>query len=216
MLKLPLFPLRTVLFPGMPLALHIFEDRYKEMMRNCIECSGPFGVVLIKHGDEIDPAAEPYAIGCTARVVQVEPLPEGRMNLVAMGGERFRVERLLHDQTYLCGDAKLLPLADGDLRHAQSCATTLRPLLTDYLGILAEATGSDFDLDRLPLDPAELAHTAAYLLQAPAEQKQHLLASDSVEDLLVRLNALYREEVPLFRAMLAGGGPPHFGSFSLS
>ena len=82
MLKLPLFPLRTVLFPGMPLALHIFEDRYKEMMRRCIERSSPFGVVLIKHGDEVGPAAEPYAIGCTARVVQVEPLPEGRMNLL--------------------------------------------------------------------------------------------------------------------------------------
>lgn len=216
MQNLPLFPLRTVLFPGMPLALHIFEDRYKEMIRRCIEYSSPFGVVLIKDGDEVGPAAEPYPIGCTARVVEVEPLPEGRMNLVAMGGERFRVDKLRHDRTYLCGDAVLLPLPEGDARHAAACAATLRPLLTDYLGVLAEATGNDFDLDRIALDPAELAHMAAFLLQAPPEQKQRLLASDSVEDLLVRLTALYREELPLFRSMLAGGGPPHFGSFSLS
>ena len=92
MLDLPLFPLNTVLFPGMPLSLHIFEDRYKRMIGECIDSGNPFGVVLIKRGQEANgPLAEPHEIGCTARIIEVEPLSEGRMNIVVLGQKRFRI-----------------------------------------------------------------------------------------------------------------------------
>ena len=100
--------------------------------------------------------------------------------------------------------------------HVTAAAEALRPRLVDYLEILAAASGTRYDLGRLPADPTALAHMAAYLLQAPPEQKQRLLASRPVEDLLRRLDALYREELPLLKSMLAGDGPPHFGPFSLS
>ena len=75
MYELPLFPLNVVLFPGMPLPLHIFEDRYKEMIADCIRENRPFGVVLIEEGSaEHGPAARPVAIGCTAEIAQVQEM----------------------------------------------------------------------------------------------------------------------------------------------
>jgi uncharacterized protein len=95
MFELPLFPLNTVLFPGMPIQLYIFEQRYKEMIHDCLKSSQPFGVVLIRNGKEANShLAEPHYVGCSARILDVEPLEEGRMNLVALGQQRFRILEL--------------------------------------------------------------------------------------------------------------------------
>src|SRR5512147_2655499 len=92
MYELPLFPLNTVLFPGMPISLHIFEPRYKLMIEQCIQIAQPFGVVLIREGVEaLGPSAEPHQIGCSAQITQVERLEDGRMNIVAVGVERFQI-----------------------------------------------------------------------------------------------------------------------------
>jgi Lon protease-like protein len=97
MFELPLFPLNTVLFPGMPLPLRIFEERYKLMIRFCIENNQPFGVVLIRQGLEaLGRLAEPYEIGCTARIIEVEPLAKGQMNISTLGEKRFRICQLTH------------------------------------------------------------------------------------------------------------------------
>ena len=86
MFELRLFPLNTVLFPKMPLPLHIFEERYKLMITECMEADEPFGVVLIEEGSKaFGPLAQPHAVGCTARVVQVESLEDGRMNIITIG-----------------------------------------------------------------------------------------------------------------------------------
>ena len=90
---LPLFPLNTVLFPGMPLGLYIFEERYKLMMAQCLQEEQPFGVVLIAQGKEaMGPAAEPHPVGCTAVITEVQKLNDGRMNIVAVGQERFHID----------------------------------------------------------------------------------------------------------------------------
>src|SRR3954466_6437378 len=94
MFELPLFPLNTVLFPGMPLNLHIFEERYKLMIGRCIEANQPFGAVLIKRGSEVSglgKAAEPFSIGCTVQITQVQSLGAGRMNISVVGKERFQI-----------------------------------------------------------------------------------------------------------------------------
>ena len=82
MYELPLFPLNTVLFPGMPIKLHIFEERYKLMISRCYTEGQPFGVALIKSGNEVGRKAEPFLVGCTAVITELEPLPDGRMNIV--------------------------------------------------------------------------------------------------------------------------------------
>ena len=92
MFELPIFPLNTVLFPGMPLSLHIFEDRYKLMIGKCLQERRAFGVVLIRQGAEaLGPLAEPNKIGCTAFISQVERLHQGRMNIGVIGQRRFRI-----------------------------------------------------------------------------------------------------------------------------
>ena len=92
---LPLFPLSLVLLPGMPLPLHIFEERYKEMMQDVIPVEGEFGVVLAKDDGIVN-------IGCTASVVNVvRKYPDGRLDLLASGQRRFRIESLDEDKSYL-------------------------------------------------------------------------------------------------------------------
>src|SRR5438128_2047759 len=90
-MDLRLFPLNTVLFPGMRMPLHIFEERYKIMVRECMEEDAPFGIVLIRSGVEVGGGAVPHSLGTTARIMQVEYLDEGRLNLFAIGERRFRI-----------------------------------------------------------------------------------------------------------------------------
>src|SRR5947209_7299372 len=101
MVELPLFPLNTVLFPTAPLTLHIFEERYKEMVSRCIAEDIPFGVVLIREGQEAGAPAVPFEVGTTAQIVSVEKLLQGRMNLIAVGRKRFRLLDTSHARPYL-------------------------------------------------------------------------------------------------------------------
>lgn len=150
-MKLPLFPLRVVLFPGMTLPLHIFEPRYREMINLCLDTERPFGVVLIRSGVEVGVAAEPYPIGTSARLVGVERLPDGRMNIETVGDQRFRILAVHHEASYLTGTVEMFPLAGHDTPAAYASARALLPHLTRYLALLGEATTEAFDLKRLPL-----------------------------------------------------------------
>ena len=100
-MELRLFPLQTVLFPGMRMPLHIFEERYKVMIRECIEEDAPFGVLLIRSGAEVGGSAIPCNVGTTARISQVEYLDDGRMNIFTMGESRFRVDHLNTERDFL-------------------------------------------------------------------------------------------------------------------
>ena len=101
--ELPLFPLNLVLFPGMRMPLHIFEERYKAMIGDCVERESPFGVVLIKDGPEVGGPALPFRVGTTARITQVQHLEEGRMNLLALGERRFDLVEIVQEVPYMVG-----------------------------------------------------------------------------------------------------------------
>jgi uncharacterized protein len=205
MFELALFPLNTVLFPGMPLSLHIFEDRYKEMIAWCLEMDQPFGVTLIRKGQEaLGPLADPYNIGCTARVQEIERLPEGRMNLVVLGENRFRILSISREKPYLVGKVELFPLEDDGVSSLNSNVERLRPWVKRYMQILAEMSEVKLDPQQLPRDPHVLAYLAAVLLQVPPTQKQDLLAVEGVAEMLDDMHAMYRREVALLQAMLAG------------
>ena len=97
MFEIPLFPLNTVMFPDMPMPLHIFEDRYKLMIKTCIEEKRPFGIVLIREGTaENGPLATPHDIGCTVEITQVQTMEDGRMLIMVIGQERFRILSLMN------------------------------------------------------------------------------------------------------------------------
>lgn len=107
MALLPLFPLDAVLLPGVPLPLHIFEPRYKEMIGECRANNAPFGVVrALEHGIE--------QIGCTAEVVTVtKEYSDGRLDLIAEGRNRFEVLELNQERSFLRGEVLLLPDEPG-------------------------------------------------------------------------------------------------------
>src|SRR6516165_3033400 len=90
---IPLFPLNTVLFPGGPLPLRIFETRYLDMVRHCMRERCPFGVVLIRAGAEVGAVAETTAIGTTARIVDFNSMPDGLLGISCIGERKFRVLR---------------------------------------------------------------------------------------------------------------------------
>lgn len=207
MLEMPLFPLNTVLFPGMPLNLHIFEERYKHMIQRCLEESLTFGVVLIQQGAEAGGTlATPHAIGCTAQITQVEKLNGGRLNIVAVGKNRFQIETLDDSQPYLVGRIALLPLENHapEALHAQD--TPLRRWVGRYLKMLESAGQTAIDMSRMPQDSLTFAYLAATLLQVPAAQKQPLLAAESAESFMQDLRLLYRREVALLRTLLEQPG----------
>ena len=104
--RLRLFPLRTVLFPGMDLHLQVFEERYRTLVAECLETGEPFGVVLIKEGPEVGGNAVPHRVGCTARITHVAPTRDGRLALYAIGGRRFRIAQLHEDLPYLSADVE--------------------------------------------------------------------------------------------------------------
>ena len=192
--SLPLFPLSTVLFPGMVLPLHIFEERYKLMISRCLEEERPFGVLLIREGREVGGGALPYEVGTTALIAGVSRLEEGRMNIVTIGSERFRLHSIRHDQPYLVGDAEPWPLLGAELDQASEQAPLVGALFRQYLTLLAQAQGEKIDVDEVPAEPRALALLVAIALQVPTDQKQHLLHQPTVAQMLRVERALLRRE----------------------
>jgi Lon protease-like protein len=218
MFELPLFPLNTVLFPGMPINLHIFEDRYKEMINACIQNNQPFGVVLIRNGTEaLGPLAEPYPVGCTAQIAQVEQLENGQMGILAVGLERFQIRELTYDKPYLVGTVELFPMDGADQPVLTQASDRLRPWVEEYLSVLAQADEEvEFDPTRLPHDPLALAYLAASLVQIPTVQKQTLLAADRAAELLTDIRSIYRREVALLNVIMERDKREEAGLFSLN
>ncbi len=201
-MDLPLFPLHTVLFPGMSLPLHIFEPRYRTMINACLDSQQPFGVVLIRSGPEVGGPAEPHRVGTTARILAHERLSDGRLNINTLGHERFRIQALRTEGELLVAEADILPHPTADPETDAPLARGLAPLLNGYLRILQEAAETTVQPPTLPPSPLALAYTAAILVQAPPADKQALLELTTLAELLRREQILYRRELGLLRAML--------------
>ena len=206
MYELPIFPLNTVLFPGMPLHLRVFESRYQLMVRRCLEGNRNFGVALIRQGVEAcGPLAKPYMVGTTARIIQIEPLEDGCFNLTALGMDRFRILKLSDDQPYLVGEIETLPLEKPHNLEILRGARTLSGWVKNYLALLKRANDTELlDLSelQLPDEPLVLIYLAASLLHIPSHEKQPLLAADSACHLLQQVQRLYRRETALLEQLL--------------
>ena len=206
MFKLPIFPLNTVLFPGMQLPLHIFEARYKQMIGKCLESDKVFGVNLIKHGSEaLGPLPEPFFIGCTARIIESQPLEEGRMQITAIGERRFRIQELIGDRPYLVGSVEYQPFAVGQPEELQHGVERLSPKVRQYINLLNQIETVDLDPDNLPQDPLMQGYLAAALLQMPPNEKQKLLESKSALELINSTYQVYSREIAFLRAVIERG-----------
>ncbi|MFA9429442.1 LON peptidase substrate-binding domain-containing protein [Egicoccus sp. AB-alg2] len=128
MRTLPMFPLGTVLLPHMVLPLHVFEPRYRELMRQIMAGDREFGVVLIQRGHEVGGGDERYALGTVARVLEAEELDDGRWLVITIGTRRVRVERWLPDAPY-----PLAEVTELEEERATAPAVALRDTLTPRL-----------------------------------------------------------------------------------
>ncbi len=183
-MRLDLFPLNTVLFPRMRLPLHIFEPRYRAMIRDCIEHERPFGVVLIRSGDEVGDPAEPHDMGTTARIVRHETLGEGRMNIETSGEERFHIDSVDQTTPHLVATVTVRPMPMADPREATALAADVRKDYREAIGLMLELQGA-FDANMpLPRNPEHFAYFVASALPADSGTRQQLLESDSVDALL--------------------------------
>lgn len=145
MTELPLFPLHSVLCPGVALPLHIFEPRYRLMIGHCIDRNQPFGVVLIREGREVGPHRGHLAdVGTTALIRQAGRYPDGDLDLMVVGGQRFRVEALDGDrEPYLVGHVTLLDEPLGAPEDAELVAERVGRRFLRYLELLQPTLDDD-------------------------------------------------------------------------
>jgi Lon protease-like protein len=217
--QLPLFPLNSVLFPGMPLSLRIFEERYKLMIGECLRTREPFGVVLIQSGSEVQGLgveAVPYNVGCTAQIVQTLPLGNGQMNILTVGQERFRITSLHRDRPYLVGEVEMHPFVEGDTARVAVLGRLLRPWVEQYLDLLGKVENVQFDFSQLPQEPFPLACLSASLLKIGLPEKQELLSTPDMIEFMKKTRVLYRKEVTLLSSIIAQDVKQQVGPFSLN
>ena len=179
--RFPLFPLGIVLLPGEVLPLHIFEERYKTMIGECLEADTEFGIVWLSD----DGLRE---VGCTARVTQVlAELDDGRLNILVAGGRAFRLMRRIDDMAYPAGDVELL-----DDFAPEADATLVQQAQVRYAELVEAATEEKPDMDEI----AELdAYGMAATVEHPAEAKQALLELRSENDRLRMVDEMFRTAI---------------------
>ena len=192
---LPLFPLSEVLFPGMMLPLHIFEPRYRLMIRRCVSEQMPFGVVLITKGQEVGPGAEFFSVGTTARITRVQRADDGRLYIASVGEQRFRILQTLTDQPYLQGQVEVIPEQPGDGPRLDELTELALKLLSEYLQVITGSSELGANLREKDFSPQRLSYTIGTLLQIDRAAKQGILEVPSTTERLEYEITLLREEL---------------------
>ena len=208
---LPLFPLGSVLYPGLVLPLHIFEERYRQLVADLLAGPEPrqFGVIAIRKGREtgIDGVHSLYEIGCTATLRRVDELDDGRFDLVTVGTQRFRL--LAMDQTlpYLQGEIELLAEDAVDQVAAGPSVRAVQVAFRAYLDALTERGGATVRIEDLPAEPVLLSFVVAATMVIDLPERQGLL---NEPDTVRRLNiehALLARETAMLRATTSRPAP---------
>jgi len=202
---LPLFPLGTVLFPGLVLPLHIFEERYRQLVRDLLDGPEPrdFGVIAIRKGREtgVDGVSALHEIGCTARLRRAVPHDDGRFELVTVGTQRFRLLGLDHSRPYLQGEIELLSEETGDEAAAAVAAQVVRRTFREYLDVLAAQGAARINVPELPDEPVLLSYLVAASMIVDLSDRQVLLAEPDAAGRLAAERALLARETRILRML---------------
>ena len=196
--RLPLFPLGTVLFPGMLLPLHVFEERYRQLVRDLLVApheSRVFGVVAIREGREVgsDGVRALHGVGCVARLRRVEPYDDGRFDVVTSGSQRFRLVALDESRPYLRGEVELLGEPDG--RRAADLASRVAAAYAVYRKALGAAEEESAD------DARALSYSVAAGAVLDLTVRQRLLEVPDTASRLAAELALLRRETTLLSVL---------------
>ncbi len=202
----PLFPLRTVLVPGLVLPLHIFEPRYRLMIRTLLEQPEEdrgFGIVAIRPGvAESDGPSALYDVGTMARITTAKALPDGRYDLVTVGARRFSIETLDNALPSTRARVHLHPEPVGRVDNAEQLAGTAVRMLQEYRALIAGWGVIDLaDIDNLPDDPVVLSYLVASAVVTDLPERQRLLGIVDAESRLAAVCDVLRREISVMSAL---------------
>ena len=208
---LPLFPLGAVLYPGMLLPLNIFEERYRQLVRDLLGQPEPrrFGVIAIRKGREtgIDGVQSLYEIGCTATLRRVDPLDDGGFDLVTVGTQRFRLLALDQTLPYLQGEVDLLAEDPVDPVRAAPFVRAVQVAFRAYLDALTEQGGATVRIEELPSEPGLLSYVIAATMVIDLPERQGLLDQADTVRRLDAERALLARETAMLRATTSRPAP---------
>jgi uncharacterized protein len=208
---LPLFPLGSVLYPGLVLPLHIFEDRYRQLVADLLAGPEPrqFGVIAIRQGREtgVDGVSALYETGCTAVLRRAEKHPDGRFELVTVGTDRFRLLQLADPAPYLTGEVELLPDAVGDAAAAAAAVPAVQHQFRSYLELLSALGRAQITVSDLPDEPVLLSYLVAATIVADLPAKQRLLAEPDARRRLAAERSLLAAEMRMIRSLTLTPAP---------
>ena len=212
--SLPLFPLATVLYPGLMLPLHIFEDRYRVLVEDLLAQSddslveghaGPpraaeFGVIAVRHGRETGPLGVEalYDVGCVARVRRVSEIAGGRYDIVTTGTQRFRVLDVRAPAPYLSAEVETLddPLGDA----SDELTGRVYDGFASYLDLVSAGPMEDL-VENVPHEPRALSYLVAATMALSLPDRQRLLEAPDAAQRLTAERDLLRREIQLIRAL---------------
>jgi Lon protease-like protein len=204
--QLPMFPLNTVLFPGVGMPLHVFEDRYRALVHHLLSISDKslrlFGIVAIREGYEVGSHGirSVHRVGCVAQMTSVEPHPDGRFDIEVLGRQRLRLNGMDTSGRYLVGDVDLLSEGKATPLDVEEAERALGAF-ESYRGRLSEMRGDDVLDGDLPRDPEYLSYSLAATCLLTLRERQELLETDTARERLILLRHSLREEMRAMRAI---------------
>lgn len=210
--KLAMFPLNTVLFPGVTLSLHVFEDRYRALVHHLLTISSKparvFGVVAIREGYEVGAhgAQSLHRVGCVAQMTSVDAHSDGQFDIEIVGRQRLRLESLDTSAPYLTGSVELLQEGEaavggrGADEARRQAGDTLATFAT-YRERLARMQGRDLLAGDIPEDPLYLSFALSATCPLTLQERQALLECDTPQERLALLRVAMREEMRAMRAV---------------
>jgi Lon protease-like protein len=205
--QLPIFPLNTVMFPGVSVPLHVFEDRYRALVHHLLTISDKsmrlFGIVAIREGYEVGQHGvhSVHRVGCVVQMTSVDPYEDGRFDIEVVGRARMRLDGLDTSGEFLVGDVETLPERTEPLPEAMGQAERTYATFEEYRRRLSELRGGDVLDGDLPRDPEFLSYSLAATCLLTLAERQELLEASTSLDRLVMLRHALREEMRAMRAI---------------
>jgi uncharacterized protein len=203
---MPIFPLNTVLFPGLTLPLHIFEERYQTMVATLLQVpeheARVFGVVAIREGYEVGSRGvhSVQRLGCSAQLTSVEQYDDGRFDIEVVGRRRLRIDALDTGGEFLVAEVAWLDEAVGE-GAAEAAAKAMRTF-ERYRRMLRRLSGKDIaPLEGLPTDPTSLSYQLASACLLTQQDRQELLEADDAGSRLRLAASMMRAEMTAMRAL---------------
>ena len=205
MTTVPVFPLNTVLFPGVTAPLHVFEERYRRLVKDLLAMPDPadrvFGIVAIREGYEVGDhgVQSAHRVGTLCQLTSVDPYDDGRFDIEVTGRQRLRLSTMDTTGPYFQAEVDLI--ADGDEPAARDEATRALAVFHAYRTQLSEMRGGPVLTGDLPTDPTYLSYALAATCLLTLRERQALLEADSARERLIMLRLGLADEMRAMRAL---------------